>query len=193
MNYYQEITLLPDGEIGLSFLWGKVFGKLHIALVNTKREDGSIPVGISFPQYMKVEGCRLGGKLRVFSNDKETLLLCDIEQVLNALKDYVHLTSIRTVPSNVSQYSIYSRVQAKTNVSRLARRKAKRKGISFEDALKSYENFEEGFIDYPYLNLKSWSNGNLFKLFIKKDEAENSNLASFNCYGLSSNSPVPEF
>ncbi|MCO4790206.1 type I-F CRISPR-associated endoribonuclease Cas6/Csy4, partial [Vibrio cholerae] len=36
MNYYQEITLLPDADIALGFLWQNVFQQVHIALVEHK-------------------------------------------------------------------------------------------------------------------------------------------------------------
>ena len=39
MLYYQEITLLPDAETSVNFLWTKVFTQLHIALADRKNKQ----------------------------------------------------------------------------------------------------------------------------------------------------------
>ena len=131
--------------------------------------------------------------MRFFAQDRETLEECNIPDLLAIFKDYSHVTSIRSVPSSTSSYAIYSRVQTKTNPYRLARRKAKRSGISFEDALDCYKGFEEKQLYLPYIKLKSWSNGQEFRLYIDKKESMRTKTANFNCYGLSKDSSVPEF
>ncbi|MDG2898076.1 type I-F CRISPR-associated endoribonuclease Cas6/Csy4, partial [Vibrio parahaemolyticus] len=47
MDYYQEITLLPDADISLGFIWQNVFQQVHLALVDNKVADNqsSIAVG----------------------------------------------------------------------------------------------------------------------------------------------------
>ena len=49
MNFYQEITLIPDAEISPYFLWSKVYTQLHIALAHVKNQHGVDGIGISFP------------------------------------------------------------------------------------------------------------------------------------------------
>ena len=51
MNFYQEITLIPDAEISPYFLWSKVYTQLHIALAHVKNQHGVDGIGISFPNY----------------------------------------------------------------------------------------------------------------------------------------------
>lgn len=51
MNYYQDITLIPDGEVSLSFLWTKVFTQLHLALAEEKRREGMVKTALAFPAY----------------------------------------------------------------------------------------------------------------------------------------------
>ena len=41
MNYYIDITLLPDPEITLSFIQQKVYQQVHIALAENKVEENS--------------------------------------------------------------------------------------------------------------------------------------------------------
>ena len=36
MKHYIEITLLPDAEVGLGFIWQKMYQQIHLALVEVK-------------------------------------------------------------------------------------------------------------------------------------------------------------
>lgn len=112
MNYYQEITLLPDVDISLGFLWQKVFQQVHIALVDNKVAANQSAVAISFPDYRKTN-FPLGSKLRLFADDKATLETLGIEKWLNRLDDYVHIKGIRSVPNEVS-YVSFARKQVKS-------------------------------------------------------------------------------
>ncbi|MFA0280003.1 type I-F CRISPR-associated endoribonuclease Cas6/Csy4, partial [Vibrio sp. 10N.222.55.F8] len=51
MNYYQEITLLPDAEISLGFIWQNVFQQVHIALVDNKVAANQSAIAVGFPEY----------------------------------------------------------------------------------------------------------------------------------------------
>ena len=46
MNYYQEIQLLPNGEVSLAFLWTKMFTQLHLALVEEQRREGMVKTAL---------------------------------------------------------------------------------------------------------------------------------------------------
>ena len=71
MNYYQDLTLIPEEEIPLHFLWEKVYQQLHLALVE-RLENGKSRVGVSFPKYSK-EGRSLCNKLRLLALEKSNL------------------------------------------------------------------------------------------------------------------------
>lgn len=109
------------------------------------------------------------------------------------LTDYVHLTSIRNVPDNVSGYKRYKRQQSKSSTERLARRKAKRSGIEFEEALKQLESRKETFIKAPFINISSISSGRSFKMFIIEESCVEYLNEGFSCYGLSAKSSLPDF
>jgi len=51
MNYYQEITLLPNPDINLFSLWSKVYQQIHLGLVKMQDDQGRLPIGVSFPEY----------------------------------------------------------------------------------------------------------------------------------------------
>ncbi|MCF7859719.1 MAG: type I-F CRISPR-associated endoribonuclease Cas6/Csy4 [Candidatus Cloacimonetes bacterium] len=192
MNYYQDLTLLPGGDIGISFIRNKVFNRIHKRLVDFKKADGSVPIALTFPNYANNKK-DLGNKIRLLTEDKTVLEKYDLFSLVSIFSDYVHVTNIRSVPLNINGYVCFFRKQSNNNVERLAKRRAKRKGISFQEALSDYSQFEEQFIDLPFLTLKSGSTGETFKLFIDKKEAEMSSSTKFNTFGLSKGGAVPDF
>jgi len=192
MKYYVEITLLPSVDIGLFFLWEKVFQKIHIELVKIKSLNGKVAIGISFPEY-DTENNRLGGKLRLFATNEATLEKMEVHECLKGFTDYVHLTRVRPVPDNVSKYACYKRQQPKSSNERLARRKSKREGITPEQALKILERYPEQRVKTPFINMGSQSSKQRFKLFVLKQDSGQLVNDGFTCYGLSSKSTVPDF
>ncbi|MCO8099536.1 type I-F CRISPR-associated endoribonuclease Cas6/Csy4 [Acinetobacter indicus] len=204
MKFYQEITLIDQAEISPYFIWSKLYTQLHIALAEIKDDSDKVGIGASFPQYIfeeKVENQKarinLGNKLRLFAESEADLKKLDIRKWLERLEDYVHITSIREVPSDIKDYAIYKRKQVKTNAQRLARHRIKRGDIGFEEALARYSNVVTT-TDLPYIEMQSLSSSDeqskkRFKLFIEKLPAEKSENQVFSTYGLSSESAVPEF
>src|SRR5680860_1696985 len=97
MQVYQEITLLPEAEIPLGFLWQKLYQQIHIALVEHKVADNQSFVAVGFPEYGSKEFPQ-GRKLRLFAPQREQLQSLNIAAHLSRLSDYVHLKSIQPVP-----------------------------------------------------------------------------------------------
>ncbi len=214
MNYYLEVTLLPNYETNLFSLWSKTFQQIHLGLVEIQDAQKRVPIGLSFPEYKMGEKFGiLGSKLRLFAADEAALTRFDVASRLSRLSDYVHCTGIRPVPSTVKGYAVYQREQPKTGRERLARRYAKRHNLDYETAfngkvelcakhdnaiecermLMSYSEMPHKTITTPFIRLKSLSGGNTFCLWIKKKEIENSINGIFTTYGLSSAASVPEF
>ena len=195
MKYYQEITLIDQAEISSYFIWSKLYTQLHIALAKIKDTNDKVNIGVSFPQYRfnqeKSIGF-LGTKLRLFAPNEADLKKLDLKKWLDRLTDYVHITSIREVPENVKGYAIYKRKQVKTNAERLARHRVKRGDIGFDEALARYSNVVTT-TELPFIQMKSLTSDQMFKLFIEKRSIEQSKSQVFSTYGLSSESSVPEF
>lgn len=196
MKRYVEITLLPTDDIGHYFLWSKVYQQLHLALVElTAGQGGS--VGFSFPEYSAKQP-RLGRKLRVFASTESQLAQCNVQKWLERLSDYCHISSIRTVPEQ-TRYAIFSRKQCVNNPERLARRRAKRKGETFEQALAHFAGFEGEFTYLPFVTIESLSTraaeevNHRFKLFVTQQLVLKPHEGIFNCYGLSKTATVPWF
>ncbi len=195
MNYYIDIKLSGDTEISLGYIWQKVYAQMHLALVEQKNSEGMCRVGFSFPHYKEV--FPLGDMLRLFSHTKEELELLNVEKQLKNFLDYVLVSGIKEVPNDVHSYVTFSRKQVKCNSERLARRQAKRKGISFEEALKNYEEFDEEKKKeknkLPYINIDSLSSQNKMKVFVAKEISLEPKEGLFSTYGLSKTSTVPCF
>ena len=195
MKSYLEITLLPNPEVGVNFLWSKVFQQIHLGLVEIQNDQGQVPIGLSFPEYVTGDKYSvLGSKLRLFANDEAVLKQFDVVNWLARLSDYVHCTSIRPVPEKIIGYALYQREQPKTNPERLARRYARRHNIDYETALALYSKRNYQTINSPFIQLKSLSSDNNFCLWVKKIPVDaQSSTTQFSTYGLSSISTVPEF
>lgn len=197
MKYYQEITLIDQAEISSYFIWSKLYTQLHIALAEIKDTNNKVNIGVSFPQYLfekndKNSKVNLGKKLRIFAQNEADLKKLDLKKWLDRLTDYVHITSIREVPENIKSYAIYKRKQVKTNAERLARHRVKRGDIGFDEALARYSNVVTT-TDLPFVQMKSLTSDQMFKLFIEKQNSEKLDKQVFSTYGLSSESSVPEF
>lgn len=194
MRFYLEITLLPNPEIGINFLWSKVFQQIHLGLVEMQDEQGRIPIGVSFPEYKTGEKYSvLGGKLRLLAGDEATLSRFNASQWLSRLSDYVHCTGIRPVPEKLSGYATYQRQQPKTGNERLARRYAKRHDVDYDTALARYSAMPHKTLATPFVRLKSLSGNQEFCLWIKKTVVSEPSGMTFSSYGLSTVSTVPEF
>jgi len=191
MKYYLEITLLPNEEIPLYFLWEKVYQQLHLGFVAIKDESGKVAVGVSFSNYDE-ENHHLGKKLRLFAETEELLRCFDADKWLDALSDYVHLTRIKAVPEKIEKYGCFYRIQLKSQLNR-AQRKARRKNISVEKSLHYYDAYVEQRTKAPFIHLKSASSGERFPLFVGYQQREKCDNQDFSCYGLSRHSTVPIF
>ncbi len=188
MDYYQEITLLPDLEVPPAFLWTKVFSQLHIAFADEKNRNGRNPYAVSFPEYGE-EG--LGEKIRIFAEEEELERL-NLPKVLARFMDYVHYKSIRKVP-RIKRYAVYSRYQPEAALWRKAKRYAKRHPETDIEKAKQLLKTKKESEKWPYIQMKSLSNGENFSLFIKKRIEEKPVEAEIGTYGLSNLGTVPEF
>lgn len=197
MKYYLDITLLPDAEANLGFLWQKVYQQVHLGLVENKIADNESAIAVSFPYYGD-KVFPLGDKLRLFAENQRQLEQLDIEKWLSRLTDYTHIKSIKEVPLSVGQYTLFKRKQFKSNLLREARRRAKYKNETLTEAMEHFKHYESkttlAFIDMTSLsmNIDASENRN-FKLFIEREILTEPIQGVFNCYGLSKTATVPWF
>lgn len=191
MQYYQELTLCPDEGAPIYFLWEKVFTAIHVALADQKNTCGAVKIAVSFPQYEKTS---LGSKLRLLAEEEETLQVFGAKKFLRRFSDYLHVTNVRKIsPERVRGYAVYSRYQPDSSAHQKARRYSTRHSeCSYEQALQLMKTRNRA-TRLPYIQMRSMTNGNPFRLFIKKTQARQEANTGFSSYGLSTKSTVPEF
>jgi len=192
MNYYREITLLPNADISFYFIWQKLYQQIHLALAENKTADNASSIGVAFPEY-NADKYSLGTKLRLFSKDEKSLEQMHFEKWFNRLSDYVHLSHIKPVPEKLAGHACFKHIKLKGNKEKLARRRAKRKGETLQQALSYLGNFEEQRSNLPFINMTSLTNGQRFRLFIEKQAMEQPQTGLYSCYGLSNKITVPLF
>lgn len=206
MKKYVEITLLPDAEIPIYFLWAKLYQQLHLAFVESADDEGRIKVGVSFPKYC-AEKRWLGDKLRMFAESESQLEALNLGKWLARINDYVHIRGVKNVPDNVDGYALFKRLNDKSNKEKLARRRAKRLGVSLDEALNYFyqnedrEQPQKEVVGYPFISMTSLSSGNKFPVTIVREKVDSLVFADgFNTYGFSidrtnsnRNSSVPMF
>lgn len=192
MTYYQEVSLLPKARIGLYDFWQKLYQQVHLALAENKNAENTSRIGVSFPEY-NADEFLLGTKLRLFAENEQLLEQMQCEKWLNRLSDYVHVSSIKPVPEKVTGHACFKHIKLKGNKEKLARRRAKRKEETLQQALAHFAEYEEPRSKLPFINMTSLTNGQRFRLFIEKQVKENSRAGFYSCYGLSNSATVPLF
>lgn len=196
MNYYQEITILPDAEISLSFIWQNVFQQVHIALVENKVASNQSAIAVGFPDYQQT-GFPLGSKLRLFAKEQATLEKLAIAQWLARLEDYAHIKAIKPVPSVVTYVSFMRKhIKSPERIERDMQQKAElwaaKTGKRLEDCLAELAKTKpNGQSKLPYIYLHSQQTkqcspdkNSKFPLFIEMHEVGAEQLGLFDCYGL---------
>lgn len=184
MNYYIDIQVLPDPEFNESTLLNALFSKLHRELVSIDADN----IGVSFPSAKKT----LGNYLRLHGSDTVLNTLMK-NSWLMGLNDYLNIGVVSSVPKDC-QYHKVSRVQVKSSAARLLRRSVKKGWITEAQAQQRLADSQDQQSTLPYLQMKSQSTGQHFKLFIQQGKPQHSHEAgSFNAYGLSHTATVPTF
>lgn len=187
MNYYLDLKVIPDSEFNAQTLLNILFGKLHFALVNL----GDKNVGVSFPDFSE-ENNRLGNCLRLHSSSDALDLLAK-DNWMRGIKDYTITGSVSPIPESLG-YRIVSRYQVKSNPEKERRRLIKRKNITQEEALKLIPDNTAKRVKLPYIEMKSCSRGERFKLFLKHSDVLGKPVeGSFSKYGLSATATIPWF
>lgn len=184
MDSYQDIRVLPDPEFKSTMLLSALFAKLHRALA--ARETGDI--GVSFPEHNKTPGevLRLHGK-------RAALEALEATGWRAGLNDYCTSSGVLAVPE-VKGWRSVSRVQVKSSADRLIRRSVRKGWITEEEAQQRILNQQDQSSDLPFIQMKSLSSKQAFRLFILHGELVPSPLeGAFSCYGLSAKATIPWF
>lgn len=199
LNYYCELTIIPDPEIAPYFIWSKVFHQIHIALANIKNKHDIESIGVSFPDYhyddRNEKSSKLGLKLRVFAPSQKDLETLNLDNWLSRLTDYVHIKGIKDVPiDKITGYVSVHRyrfkpleVQAQTLADKLK--------ISHEEAMAIVFK-RKAELKLPFIRMFSESNKTHYPLQILQQPSAEDVTGGFNVYGMNGmrdNVTVPQW
>ncbi len=182
MDHYIDIKVLPDPEFFETALLNALFAKLHRALVLV----GEGEIGVSFPHVGKT----LGDQIRLHGT-KPALERLMADSWLKGLRDYTEASPITTIPKEV-KHRFVKRVQAKSSAERLRRRSVAKGWLTEEEAAIRITHDQEKRLNKPFLQLKSQSTGQPFRLFIEHGTLVEQPVAGkFSAYGISSSATIP--
>lgn len=198
MKYYLDITLLPEADITLGFIWQKVYQQVHIALVDNKVDKNKSAIAVSFPRYGE-HAFPLGNQLRLLANEESQLTKLNITKWLNRFADYVHIKSIKPVPDKVEHVAfVRQQVKGEARIEKdmlgKAQHWSKKSGQPLDICLAELKKSKpKASNSLPFIWLESQetkqrNEGNSkFPLFIKKVAVTKQQTGIFNCYGLNAN------
>ncbi|QMR77380.1 type I-F CRISPR-associated endoribonuclease Cas6/Csy4 [Enterobacter sp. RHBSTW-00175] len=184
MDHYFQIRVLPDPEFSEEMLMAALVAKLHRAL----GQRGLGDIGISFPAH----DIKPGAVLRLHGHS-QALRELELLAWRKGLGDYSLSSEIKPVP-DVNQWRCVSRVQVKSNAQRLMRRSVNKGWMTEQEAQQRILTMQDVKTDLPWLQLRSLSTGQSFRLFIQHGDLCSTPVAgTFSTYGLSSTATVPWF
>ena len=183
MDSYIDISLRPKSGMQVYLLMNQVYSKLHKALFVMVASE----IGVSFPNYQS----NLGSVLRLHS-DKAALVGLQSLDWLSGLQIYCHVSLIKDVPKKC-KYRVVSRIQNNMSKAKL-RRLIKRGSISEHEILAYKSQMQSTVMNYPFVELKSMSNGQKHRRYIKLSSLyDNEVKGKFDSFGLSKSATVPWF
>ncbi|OOE84106.1 type I-F CRISPR-associated endoribonuclease Cas6/Csy4 [Salinivibrio sp. PR6] len=206
MQYYIDITLLPDTDISADFLWHKVFQQVHIALAENKIGPNQSAIAVGFPDYRQGD-FPLGHRLRLFARTEVAFEQLNIQRWLSRLTDYVHIKAVKPVPDGVKDYAYFKRWNYKSpqrlykNLDRRAAAIASKNGYDEEEVKRRLlENIktDDKRWSLPFIQVTSLSSqkregqpNTEFALYIERELTKQppNNDQPFTCYGLSRREP----
>ncbi|MFA9441617.1 type I-F CRISPR-associated endoribonuclease Cas6/Csy4 [Uliginosibacterium sp. sgz301328] len=187
MDHYIDIRVRPDPEIATAHILNALADRLHLALVGLEARD----IGISFPRF-RSDRPSLGDTLRLHGTSAALSALM-VKGWAVMLADYVEVGAATPVPIG-AKHRVVVRRQATSNADRVRRRQMKRQGWSEEEARARIPDSIEKRLDLPYLELRSRSTGQPYRLFIEHRPCQNEAVrGNFNAFGLSASATVPWF
>jgi CRISPR-associated endonuclease Csy4 len=187
MDHYVDIDLRPDPEFPSYQLMAALYAKLHRALVAL----ASDAVGVSFPGFDS-KSPHLGARLRLHG-ELGVLSILLASDWLAGMRDHVVLTQPAPVPDNAKHRRV-GRVQVKSSPDRMRRRLMLRENIDEQAARQRIPDESARLTDLPFIQLRSASSGQPFRLFIEHGPIQPHTVAgNFNSYGLSQGATIPWF
>lgn len=176
---YLDVVVRPDEETRASVLLSGLFEQVHRELAARRLTS----VGVSFPEANEEGG--LGTRLRLHGREDEIRPLGEMPWLVRAL-DYYRTTPVRSVPDEHA-VRVVRRLQPNLSAAKV-RRLLARKSVTPERAKELLEG--RGELTAPYVQIRSGSSGQRFKLFFEQVPVEGASRDwRFNAYGFGAGVP----
>ena len=173
MQYYIEFRAKPSEDIAPEIIISQVFSLCHVEIAKLNTGD----VGVSFPGAHT----SIGSTMRVHGS-KDALAM--VAASCRSVSDYCNISGCKEVPPDAT-WRLIKRVQPTLSAAKL-RRLVKRGSITQQEADERLSNTSMLF--HPYLQLRSASTNQNFRLFIIQSPIESvvetDAISCFNSYGL---------
>ena len=187
MDHYVDIEVRPDPEFPAHQLMSALYAKLHRALV----AQACTRIGVSFPG-VESQAPYLGTRLRLHGSLAALSALLESGWLMG-MRDHVVLTPAMQVPFTARHRAV-KRVQVKSSPERLRRRLMRRHAIDEQQARDRVPDESARFSHLPFVQLRSTSTGQTFRLFIEHGPMQPDAVpGNFNAYGLSQGPTIPWF
>lgn len=187
MDHYVDIDVQPDPEFAAHQLMSALYAKLHRALA----AQASTGIGVSFPG-LDSKAPHLGTRLRLHGSRADLSALLAVDW-LAGMRDHVALMPPTPVLAT-AQHRTVRRVQVKSSPERLRRRLMRRHAVDEQEARQRIPDDAARLAQLPFVQLRSTSTGQNFRLFIEHGPLQPSVLSgTFNAYGLSQQATIPWF
>lgn len=154
---YVDIVARPDADTTASVLLSALFEQLHREFVACALTT----VGVVFPEART--GVGLGDRLRLCGPEEDLRSLAAMSWLLRA-SDYYRVGALREVPTD-HERRVVRRLQPNLSAAKI-RRLLKRGSVTEERAAELLEG--KGRLDAPFVQLRSSSSGQRFKLFFEQ-------------------------
>jgi len=176
---YLDIIARPEADTTASVLLSGLFEQLHLEFVARRLST----VGVSFPDAQFKLG--LGKCLRLHGPNDVIASLAAMPW-LDRASDYYRVGVPRDVPLDHKMY-VVRRLQPKLSAAKV-RRLVARGSVSEESGEQLLEGRQQ--LDAPYVQIKSGSSGQRFRLFFEQVPVEPSTARiDFNTYGFGKSIP----
>ena len=191
MDHYVDIDVRVDPDFASHQLMSVLYAKLHRALAARAGSEAGSGIGVSFPGF-DPKAPYLGTRLRLHGS------LADLSALmagnwLAGMRDHVAVAPPAAVPPD-AQHRPVRRVQVKSSPERLRRRLMRRHPIDEQEARKRIPDEVASLTRLPFVQLRSTSTGQPFRLFIEHGPLlPRAWPGNFNAYGLSREASVPWF
>lgn len=187
LDHFVDLDLSPDPDLQVAHLMSALFAKLHRALVGQSIDD----IGVSFPEFKADVPC-LGRRMRLHGERDSLERLLDTGW-LQGMRDHVVLGRVTLVPPH-ARHRVVRRVQVQSSPERMRRRLMRRHGLDAIQARQRIPDSAARFVHAPFVQLRSASTGQSFRLFIEHGPLVGGACPGrFTTYGLSQAATVPWF